>query len=78
MNAPQASSKCIVDYDRVPATSPLKSIYTNPRMIQLVQNTVGVQLHLSACPYNAAYYNEFQEVHLSVPTLSPDPTSIAG
>ena len=61
-NQLQESAKVIVDYDRVATTSPLRSIYTNPRMLELVRKTTAVpELHLSACPYNAAYLNEFTE-----------------
>ena len=59
-NVPVVSSKCIVDYARVPDSSILKAIYKSPRLLELVQQTTGTsELHLSACPYNAAYFNEF-------------------
>ena len=61
-NALQRSSKRIVDYARLAPSSPLRALYTARSLRPFVQAVVGVgTLHLSACPYNAAYYNGFRE-----------------
>jgi hypothetical protein len=57
-NRDMKSSKKIVDFARCPELSPLKQLYARAELVQLVQQVVGIpELHRSACPFNAAYYN---------------------
>lgn len=59
-NRPMESSKTIVDCARLPEASPLKQLYCSAPLRQLMQDIVGIEeLHLSACPFNSVYYNQF-------------------
>jgi len=56
------STKRIVDYEHVPQESSLRELYSAPELRSFVQAVVGVpELHLSACPYNAAMYNGYYD-----------------
>jgi hypothetical protein len=55
------SRKRIVDYERIPENSCLKALYEDPQMTEFVKRVVGLaDLHPSACPFNAGYYNIFR------------------
>jgi len=56
------SSKRIVDFERLNVSSPLRRVYNDPKLLELVRRCTGLeQLYTSACPYNAAYYNRYDE-----------------
>jgi hypothetical protein len=60
-NCLQRSEKTAVDYANLVPSSPLRKIYYNESLRELVRVCVGLEkLHLSACPFNAAYYNRFE------------------
>lgn len=61
-NTLQQSSKRIIDYARLGAESPLRQLYVKPALLSLVQQIVSPtrRLHLSECPFNAAYYNMYR------------------
>eukprot|EP00971_Amphidinium_carterae_P113719 2253368-Amphidinium_carterae.2 len=61
-NALQHSEKHIIDYDRLPAESPLKDLYAGLDFREMVREIVGLpELHVSACPFNAAYLNVYKD-----------------
>ena len=64
-NALQNSSKVIADFARLPDDSPLLELYHQNALRTFVQRVVSQeeekQLFLSACPYNAAFYNLYEE-----------------
>jgi hypothetical protein len=56
------SRKRIVDFERIPDASPLKALYQDPQMTEFVKRVLGLdELHPSACPFNAGYYNIFRK-----------------
>ena len=61
-NRLQQSSKRIIDFARLGGASPLRKLYLNPHLLELVQAIVAPEskLYLSDCPFNAAYYNEYR------------------
>ena len=60
-NVLQQSSKTIIDYSELTENSYLRQIYMRPQLLELVKQCTGVQdVFLSACPYNAAYYNVYE------------------
>jgi len=63
-NALQVSEKLIVDYAKLEGTSPVKLLYQDLRFRRMISEIVGLpDLHLSACPFNAAYMNVFEDGH---------------
>jgi hypothetical protein len=47
------SRKTIIDWDRIPADSPLKALYHDDRLLHMIKSIVGLdQLFVSECPFN--------------------------
>jgi hypothetical protein len=57
-NQLQQSSKTIIDLMELSENSTLRSTYMRSDILELVKRCTGLtEVFLSACPYNAAYYN---------------------
>lgn len=60
----QTSAKHIIDYAKLPETSPLKDLYKSERFMSLIQTVTGLEkVYTSSCPYNAAYLNVYADTH---------------
>jgi alkylated DNA repair dioxygenase AlkB len=60
-NILQNSSKFIIGYDKLPSSSLLRSIYNRNNLINIVSKCVNINIFLSGCKYNSAYYNIYEE-----------------